>query len=105
MKQYGPSKATEFTRKQIGVIFSKAKQGELKVEKFIMADMYELADYYGYDYNRSVERAEQRIKAILDKVFAGDIEAAQEEINQYTEYVWRSLSIKGQKEASREFVS
>ncbi len=36
MIQYGANKATEFSKKQIGVIFGMAKRGELKVEKFIM---------------------------------------------------------------------
>lgn len=35
MKNYGAMKATEFTRKQIGVIYSKAKKGELKIEKWL----------------------------------------------------------------------
>lgn len=51
MKQYGAMKATEFSRKQIGVIFAKAKAGELKVEKFVMSDFYTMADYYDYDYD------------------------------------------------------
>lgn len=33
MRNYGANKATEFTKKQIGVIYRMAKNGELKVEK------------------------------------------------------------------------
>ena len=36
MRNYGANKATEFTKKQINVIFAKAKAGELKVESWIM---------------------------------------------------------------------
>lgn len=32
MKRYGSNKTTEFTKKQISVIYSKAKSEELKVE-------------------------------------------------------------------------
>lgn len=31
MKEYGAFKATDFSKKQINVIFAKAKSGELKI--------------------------------------------------------------------------
>lgn len=104
MKTYGPNKATEFTRKQIGVIFAKAKRGELKVEKFIMADFYNLSEYYGYDDNGSIEESEGKILEILDNIFDGDIENAQLLINEYTEDTFSRLSVKRQKLADRNFV-
>ena len=55
MKRYGANKATEFTRKQINVIFAKAKAGEIKIKKWVIADFYNTADYYGYDDNGIVE--------------------------------------------------
>ena len=69
MRNYGANKATEFTKKQIGVIYRMAKNGELKVEKWVISDFYDLADYYGYDDNGSVEASERKIKKILDAVF------------------------------------
>lgn len=105
MKVYGNNKATEFSRKQIGVIYSKAKAQELKVEKWIMSDLYDMADYYGYDDNGSVADAERRILAILDAVFAKDLEKAQELINDYTEYTWNLLSNKSKKNANRSLVA
>ena len=42
MKVYGTYFATEFTKKQINVIYGKAKNGELKVEKWFIRDLYEL---------------------------------------------------------------
>ena len=104
MKQYGANKATEFSKKQIGVIFGMAKRGELKVEKFVMSDLYNLADYYGYDDNKSVEQSEKYILSILNNVFDGNIIKAQEEINEYTERLYKSLSAKAQKSADRTFV-
>lgn len=105
MKRYGANKATEFTRKQIGVIFAKAKNNELKVEKWIMSDFYNMADYYGYDDNGSVEDAEREILAILEAVFSKDNEKAQELIDNYTERTWNLISKKRQNEADRSHVA
>lgn len=90
MKQYGYFKATEFTKKQISVIYSKAKSGELKVEKWFMSHLYNLDDYYGYDDNRSVEESELAVLKILKSVFDGDIKTAQKLINE-TENKWFNL--------------
>ncbi len=104
MKNYGVNKATEFSKKQIGVIFGMAKRGELKVEKFIMQEFYNLADYYGYDDNRSVEESETKILVILENVFSGNKEEAQRLINEYTESTFSRLSAKLQKLANRTYV-
>ena len=48
MKRYGLNKATEFTRKQVNIIYRNAKQGNLKVEKWMMNRMYDLSDYSDY---------------------------------------------------------
>ena len=101
MKVYGAKKATEFTKKQIGVIYGMAKNGELKVEKWIISDLYNLADYYGYDDNRTVEDAERKILAILDAVFAKDIEKTQKLLDDYTEKTFNLLSRKNQQRADR----
>ena len=104
MKQYGANKATEFSKRQIGVIYRMAKNGELKVEKFAMSHLYDLADYYGYDDNHSVERAEVKVLNILDKVFSGDIESAQAAIDEFTAYTFDLMSTKYQKNADRTLV-
>lgn len=105
MKRYGANKATEFTRKQIGVIFAKAKNNELKVEKWIMNNFYDLAEYYGYDDNGSVEEAERKILAILEAVFSNDNERAQKLIDDYTEKTWGLISRKRQNAADRNLVA
>lgn len=105
MKRYGMNQATEFSRKQIGVIFANAKKGSLKVEKWAMSRMYDLADFYGMDSNGSIAKEEQRIKAILDKIFAGNMEGAQEEIDAYTEIVFGEFTTKAQASFDRSFIA
>lgn len=104
MKIYGANKATEFTRKQISVIFRNAKAGNLKIEKHIINDFYNLADYYGFDDNKSVERAEFHIMQILDDVFGGDFEKAQKHIDEYTERALADLTPARIAKLNRELV-
>lgn len=104
MKTYGAKKATEFTRKQISVIFKLAKNGELKVEKWYMARLYDLADFYGYDDNRSVEQDEKAILIILNEVFSGNIRKAQELINRDSEKVYGLYGRKVQRKCNRDLV-
>lgn len=106
MKAYANGmKATNISRKQIGVIFGKAKRGELKVQKFVMSDFYDIADFYNYDDNGNVERAEAQIRRILDEVFAGNDQKAQELIDSYTEMLFSQLGVKAQQKANRNLVA
>lgn len=98
MKNYGANKATEYSRKQIGVIFAKAKNGELKIEKWVISDLYNSADYYGFDDNGAMADYEQRVKQIIEAVFANEIEEAQELIDALTE---RELKLMGNKRKAR----
>ena len=104
MKVYGSRKATEFTKKQIGAIYAKAKNGELKVEKWYMAHLYNLADYYGYDDNRSVEDEERSILNILALVFNNELSKAQEIITEQTDREINLLSRKRMLSADRSFL-
>lgn len=104
MKAYGANKATEFTKKQISVIYGKAKAGELKVEKWYMSRLYDLADYYGYDDNRSVEQEERGILELIENVFAGQLEKAQETINEAQERVFNLMSRKYQAKCNHEYI-
>nr|DAI55022.1 MAG TPA: hypothetical protein [Caudoviricetes sp.] len=90
MKQYGFNKATEFSKSQISVVYGKAKRGEIKVEKWFISELYNLADYFGYDDNHSVEQSEREVKEILKAVFENDNEEAQMLINE-TADKWFSL--------------
>lgn len=104
MKTYGARKATEFTKKQIGVIYRMAKAGDLKVEQWIMTELYDLADYYGYDDNGSVAASETKILEILEKVFAGKTEEAQALINQYTANTLELISRKRRDTINRNYI-
>ena len=102
MKQYGAKKATEFTKKQINVIYANAKNGNLTIEKWAMQNLYDLADYFGYDDNRSVEREEEVIKMILESVFNNDFEAAQKMIFELQDnwYNWAGNKTKASYDRS-----
>ena len=104
MKQYGNHKSTSFTKKQISVIYAKAKNGELKVEKWVMAELYNLADYYGYDYNGSIEYFERPVLNIIENVFKNNIEEAQEQIDFFRDSYLSSLTEKGKKDIDRNLI-
>ena len=106
MKQYGAKKATEFTRAQINVIFAKAKSGELKVEKWFIGDLYNLAEFYGYDDNGNAEREERAVLQILRAVFENDNAEAQRLINLTADSWFDAYSSKYQKKLNRtQFVA
>ena len=101
MKRYGYSKETDFTRKQISVIYVKAKSGVLKVEKWFMSELYNLADYIGYDDNGIIEWREMQVKEILKVVFENDIKKAQELIGIIADDWFNSSSIEKQIKCDR----
>lgn len=105
MREYRTGKATEFSKKQIGVIYWKAKEGTLKVEKWVISELYDLADYFGYDDNRSVEQSERKVLKILESVFSGNFKKAQTLIDEYTESEFKSLSRKYQERVDRKLLS
>ena len=104
MKSYGYMKATEFTRKQIGVLYHKAKDGEIKIEKWVMSDFYNLSDYYGYDDGGAIEFYEGKILNILDAIFSGDLVEAQKQIDWYTETSYDGYSDPQKAKLNRELV-
>lgn len=104
MIQIRKNKYTEFTKKQINVIYANAKQKNIQIEKWVMSEFYDLADFCGYDDNRSVEESEFDIKKILECVFNKDYKKAQMLIDNYTTNTFKSLSYKAQEQANREFI-
>ena len=90
MIKYGMKYATEFTKKQINVLYFKAKNGELKIEKWFMEKLYNLSEYYGYDDSKSVLNNEQDVLQILKEVFEKNTEKAQVLIDE-TQDKWYSL--------------
>ena len=105
MKIYGAKKATEFNKGHIGRIYRLAKEDKIELEKWVANDFYNLADYYGFDDNRSVARDERKILAIIKEVEEENIEKAQELINDYTESKFELLSRKNQQRANRNLVA
>lgn len=101
MKQYGMNKATEFTRKQIGVVYSKAKSGELKIEKWVMSELYNLADYYAPDSNGGVEFQERFVLNILRSVFENNLEEAQAYVEQFADYTFKCYTESYQQKLDR----
>ena len=105
MNAYVANKATEFTKKQISVIYGMAKKNELTIERWVMSRLYDLAEYYGYDDNGSVAYEETKILNILNKVFSNDLSEAQKMIDAYTEETFQLLSSKYQKMCNRDIVA
>lgn len=101
MKRYGCNKSTEFTKKQVNVIWAKAKHGELKIEKWFMSELYDLADYYGYDDNGSVAENEATVLEILEAVFSNEIEKAQALIDEATDSWYSRKGRKMQEKCNR----
>lgn len=103
MKNYGMNKATEFTKKQISCLYGAAKRGELKIEKWIITEFYDLAEYYGYDDNKSVEEAEKDILAIINSYFEKDGNT-QQLIDSYTAKTFDLLGNKRKNNVDRSYV-
>lgn len=101
MKKYGFNKATEFSKKELAPLYKAAKNGELKVERLVMSRLYELADYYGYDSNHSIELEERDILQILRLT---DTKEIQDAINLYTEKNFKLFSKKAQEKFDRRIV-
>lgn len=104
MRQYGSMKATEFNRSQISAIYRNAKLGNLKVEKWFIKRLYDTADYYGYDDNRSMERFERYVLDIINEVFAGNLEKAQKLIDETTESEFKTYTEKYRNKFDRTFI-
>lgn len=105
MKQYGAKFATDISKKQVNVIFAKAKAGELKIEKWFIQELYDMADYYGYDDNRSVAYWEAKVKAIITAVFDGELDRAQGLIDDAQSSMFASFSKKNQEKCDRSLVA
>ncbi|MCD8201971.1 MAG: hypothetical protein LUD47_07895 [Clostridia bacterium] len=73
---------TDVTRRQVNVIYAKVKAGELRAEKWVLNQMYKVADWcdYGrvdmYTFDR-VRNAENEIRKVLGAIFGGKKREAQ----------------------------
>ena len=72
---------TYISRKQIGVIFSNWKKGNLNLDETIIKFLYnECAEVKGYNNNNNFEDVLERVKDTIQKIFAGDYKEAENEI-------------------------
>lgn len=106
MTRYGFMKSTEFTKKQINVVYAKAKSGLLKIEKWFINELYSLAEFYGYDDNGAVENCEERVLKILNSVFLNNINEAQNLIDSTSNYWFNGYTERTQSKIDRtQFVA
>lgn len=106
MKAYANGKkATEYNKGQIGRIYRLAKEGTLKVEKWMMNDIYGYAEYYGFDDNKAVEDFESRVLDIIAAANENDIEKTQKLIDDFTAHEYENLSMSWQAKVNRNFVA
>lgn len=106
MKEYNNGrKATEFGKSQVGAIYANAKKGSLKIERWAMSFIYDLADFYGFDDNRNVERRERSVLAILADVREGRMEDAQAKIDAFSAEVWEDMGRKFHERANHALVA
>ena len=100
MKYYSSS----ISKKQVNVIFAKAKAGELKIERWVMRDFYSIVNFDGIDWNGSTARLSDDVSRILDNIFEGNIEKAQSRIDFYTKSTFDGYTDKGKATLQRELV-
>ena len=74
MRRYGANKKAEVNSK---LIYKAAKEGNITIPLWYYLEAKSTGDYYGYDDNRSIERAEARFRMVTDAIEAEDYEEAQ----------------------------
>lgn len=105
MKAYtNGKKATEFSKGQISMIYRMAKEGKIRIERWMINDLYTIAEYYGYDDNRAIADYEMRVLKVIKAAEQNDIEQMQELIDDFTAHEFKNLSIKNQARVNREIV-
>ena len=73
MEQYGANKKAEVNSK---LIYRAAKEGRISIPLWYFMEAKSVGEYYGYDDNRSIERAEGRFQIVTKALEEGnDIEA------------------------------
>ena len=92
MKTSDTTNSTKITRKQINVIYAKAKSGDLKIERWLMNELYDLPEWPDYDMDKTTIRFKENVLKILDAVFANDLEKAQELINETADSRYTKLA-------------
>ena len=78
---------TIITRRQAGVIYRSVKQGSIVMSKSAVSAMYDVTDMDARDYPTLDAIADEieRLLLAVDAIFAGDLAAAQGEIDAFAE--------------------
>lgn len=99
------ARASYVTRKQINVIFSNAKRGNLKVEKGFMAHLYNMTEANVWKSENSRTEDFNTVRVILDAIFGSDMEKAQELIEKAEAKNFDELGNKAKASYDRAFVA
>lgn len=92
-------KSSNIKKSDLAPLYKKAKAGDVQVEKWFMSKMYDLAGFYGYDDNCTMQRFENRIERILSAK-----DELQTVINEMTELTLQEYTLKYQSKFDRSFV-
>ncbi len=78
---------TIITRRQAGVIYRSVKQGSIVMSKSAVSAMYDVTDMDARDYPTLDAIADEieRLLLAVDAIFAGDLAAAQGELDAFAE--------------------
>ena len=78
---------TIITRRQAGVIYRSVRQGAIRMSKAAVSAMYDVTDMDVRDYPTLDTIADEvaRLLLAVDAIFAGDLEAAQGELDAFAE--------------------
>ena len=78
---------TIITRRQAGVIYRSVRQGAIRMSKAAVSAMYDVTDMDVRDYPTLDTIADEAARLLLavDAIFAGDLEAAQGELDAFAE--------------------
>ena len=78
---------TIITRRQAGVIYRSVKQGAIVMSKSAVSAMYDVTDMDARDYPTLDAIADEieRLLLAVDAIFAGDLAAAQGELDAFAE--------------------
>ena len=80
MKRYGANKKAEVNSK---LIYKAAKEGKITIPLWYFLEAKSTGEYYGYDDNRSIERAEGKFRMVTDAIEAENYEEAQNIIERH----------------------
>lgn len=98
-----------YSRKQMGVIYSNIKRGDLRASQECIGYLYDRADGWDCENEKDIETADylrKAIRSILDHIFADEIDEAQRELTSVEVAVGqRESSVTTHPVQSRESVS